>query len=121
MPPEDKPAVLQAITALVEEGEERVRVSCSIQSNYPYELLPMDVSMRYATQGIIASLRPLHAPVPVTPAGHGHGQGGQGRGTHASGGGMFPPSTPTGGAVGDGEEEQQQQQPAATAATTERI
>jgi hypothetical protein len=73
MPPEDKPAVLQAITALVEEGEERVRVSCSIQSNYPYELLPMDVSMRYGIQGIIASLRPLHAPVPVTPAGHGHG------------------------------------------------
>ena len=73
MPPEDKPAVLQAIHALVEEGEDRTRVSCSIQCNYPYELLPMDISMRYGTQGILMSMRPLHAPVPATPGATGGG------------------------------------------------
>lgn len=92
MPPEDKPAVLRAIQALVEEGEERARAACSITTNYPYELVPMDVSMRYGTQGIIASMRPLHAPVPVTPAG--------------AGGGGLPPGTPTqGGSLGGGEGE----------------
>ena len=65
---------LRAIHALVEEGEDRTRVSCSIQCNYPYELLPMDISMRYGTQGILMSMRPLHAPVPATPGAAGGGR-----------------------------------------------
>lgn len=70
----------------------------------------MDVSMRYGTQGIIASMRPLHAPVPVTPAGHG---------------GILPTSlTQEADQLGQQPQQQEQQpqaQQPATATPTERI
>ena len=60
--------MLRGIEALVAEGEERVRVTCSLQCNYPYQMLPMDCNLRYGTQGIIASLRPAGEAVPAVPS-----------------------------------------------------